>query len=81
MFLKSRRSMRWPYLFRSTSHDGTGLDGFGAVITKLAELDAVIEAQEANEVVALELEEVVFVDVRVSALGAGFGGWRDGCAG
>lgn len=73
--------MRWPNLFRSTALVGVGVEGFEEVVTMAPGVEAVIEAQEVQELGALELDDVVLVDVRVSEAGAGLGESNGGCGG
>jgi hypothetical protein len=73
--------MRWPNLFRSTALDGAGVEGFEEEVTGAPGVEAVIEAQEVQELGALELDDVVLVDVRVSEAGAWLGESKGGCGG
>lgn len=72
ILLKSSRSTRWPYLFRSTTLGwGAGLEGLEEV-TRLKSPGEEEAVSEAHDCAALVPEDVL-VDVRVRVAGFWFG--------
>lgn len=64
MLLKSRRSTRWPYLFRSTVLGGFCLDAFVGTTWKSEEFWDVLSDDDDNAL--LLFEGVLLADLRVS---------------